>query len=115
MVNLCWNLMPGMIIWEMWKERNRRIFKNESLPKGKLKEAIISQIREMVQSQNFQTGKVQLTGQDTRILEAFHLNDGRNNTQVGWPPQLQLGERNWTRPPAGFLKLNFDGAAKGNP
>jgi hypothetical protein len=27
-VNLCWNLMPGMIIWEIWKERNRRIFRN---------------------------------------------------------------------------------------
>jgi hypothetical protein len=44
MVNLCWNLMPGMIIWAIWKERNRCIFRNESLPEGKLKEAIISQI-----------------------------------------------------------------------
>jgi hypothetical protein len=44
MVNLCWNLMPGMIIWAIWKERNRRIFRNESLPEGKLKETIISQI-----------------------------------------------------------------------
>jgi hypothetical protein len=48
MVNLCWNLMAGMIIWAIWKERNRRIFKNESLTKGKLKEAIISQIQEVV-------------------------------------------------------------------
>jgi ribonuclease HI len=115
MVNLCWNLIPGMIIWAIWKERNRRIFRNESLPEGKLKEAIISQIRETVQSRNCQTGKAQLTGQDSRILEYFHLKDGCNNTQVGWPPQLQIGERNWTPPPAGFLKLNFDGAAKGNP
>ena len=44
MVNLCWNLMLRMIIWEIWKERNRCIFKNEILPEGKLKEAIISQI-----------------------------------------------------------------------
>jgi ribonuclease HI len=115
MVNLCWNLMPGMIIWAIWKERNRRIFRNESLPEGKLKEAIISQIRETVQSRNCQTERAQLTGQDSRILETFHLKDGRNNTLVGRPPQLQLGARNWTPPPAGFLKLNFDGAEKGNP
>jgi hypothetical protein len=42
MVNLCWNLMPWMIIWAIWKERNRHIFMNESLSEGKLKEAIIS-------------------------------------------------------------------------
>jgi hypothetical protein len=42
MVNLCWNLMPGMIIWEIWKEMNRCIFRNASLPEEKLKEAIIS-------------------------------------------------------------------------
>jgi len=48
MVNLYWNLMPGMIIWAIWKERNQRIFRNESLLEGKLKEEIISQIREKV-------------------------------------------------------------------
>jgi hypothetical protein len=68
-----------------------------------------------VQSRNYQTGKAQLTGQDFRIPEAFHLKDRRNNTQVGRPPQLQIGECNWTPPPTGFLKLNFDGATKGNP
>jgi hypothetical protein len=114
-VNLCWILIPGMIIWAIWKERNRRIFRNESLPEGKLKEKIISLTRETVQSRNCQTGKAQLTGQDSRVLEDFHLKDGCNRTQVRWPPQLQVGERNWNPPPAGSLKLNFDGAEKGNP
>jgi hypothetical protein len=97
------------------ERKNRCIFWNESLPEGKLEEVIILQIREMVQSRNCQTGKVQLTGQDSCILEYFHLKDGCNNTQVGWPPQIQIGERNWTPPPVGFLKLNFDRVAKGNP
>jgi ribonuclease HI len=104
-----------MIIWEIWKERNRRIFRNESWPEGKLKETIISLIRETVQSRNCQTGRAQLAGQDSRILDVFHLKDGHNQTQVRRPPQLQIGERNWNPPPAGSLKLNFDGASKGNP
>jgi hypothetical protein len=29
-VNLCWNLISRMIIWEIWKERNRCIFRNQS-------------------------------------------------------------------------------------
>jgi hypothetical protein len=48
-------------------------------------------------------------------LEYFHLKDGCNNTEVGRPPQLQLGEHNWTPPSVGFLKLNFDRVEKGNP
>jgi ribonuclease HI len=48
-------------------------------------------------------------------LEHFNLKDRCNNPQVGQPPQLQIRERNWTPPSAGFLKLNFDGVEKGNP
>ena len=69
----------------------------------------------MVQNRNYQNGKAQLTGQDSRVLEYFHLKDGRNHTQIGWPSQLQLGEHNWNPPPVRSLKLNFDGAEKGNP
>jgi hypothetical protein len=64
-VNLCWTLIPGMIIWEIWKERNRRIFRNQSWPEGKIKETIISMTKETVQSRNCQTGRAQLTDQDS--------------------------------------------------
>jgi hypothetical protein len=115
MVNLCWNLTSGMIIWTIWKERNRCIFRNESIPAERLKEAIVSQIRERVQSCNCNTKKSQLKDQDSRILDLFHLKEWCNILPVGHNPQLQIGARNWTLPPSGFLKLNFDGAAKGNP
>jgi hypothetical protein len=35
MVNLYWNLTLGMIIWAIWKEQNRHIFRNESIPEKK--------------------------------------------------------------------------------
>jgi ribonuclease HI len=114
-VNLCWILSPGMIIWSIWKERNRRIFRNQSWPEGKIKETITSMIHETVMSRNCQVGRAQPTDQDSRVLEVFHLNGGCNPNQNRQPPQLQVGERNWKPPPSGSLKLNFDGAAKGNP
>jgi hypothetical protein len=55
-VNLCWILTPGMIIWSTWKERNRRIFRNQSWPEGKIKETITSMIRETVMSQQLPGG-----------------------------------------------------------
>jgi ribonuclease HI len=114
-VNLSWILIPGMIIWAIWKERNRRIFKNQKWTVEKIKETIISMTRETVQSRNCQPSSAQLTTQDLRILEAFRLKDGHNPFQVRRPAQLQIGERNWKPPPEGSLKLNFDGASKGNP
>jgi ribonuclease HI len=104
-----------MIIWAIWKERNQRIFRNQSWLEGKIKETIISMTKETVQSRNCQIGRAPLTDQDSRILEAFHLKDRCNPNQVRRPPQLQVGERNWKPPPVDSLKLNFDKASKGNP
>jgi ribonuclease HI len=103
-----------MIIWAIWKERNRSIFRNQIWTDGKIKETIIAMTREMVQSHNFQIGGAQLTDQDLKILEAFQLK-GHNPNQVSRLPQLQVGECNWKPPPEGSLKLNFNGASKGNP
>jgi hypothetical protein len=52
MVNLCWGLTPGIVIWAIWKERNRRIFNNESLPFTKVVDSIKTQLRETVLSRN---------------------------------------------------------------
>eukprot|EP00253_Pinus_taeda_P007997 PITA_07997 len=29
LLNLLWQLIPGLLMWNIWKERNRRIFKNQ--------------------------------------------------------------------------------------
>ena len=81
-VNLCWTLIPGMIIWTIWKERNQRIFKNESLPERKIKEKIIPMTRETVQRCNYQNGNAQLTRRDSRVLEAFQLKYRHNHTRA---------------------------------
>jgi hypothetical protein len=104
-----------MVIWEIWKEWNRHSFRNQRWTTGKIKEAIIAMTREMVQSRNCQTGGAQLTDRYLRILEAFQLKGGHKPNQVRQLLQLQIGESNWKPPPKGSLKLNFDGASKGNP
>jgi hypothetical protein len=43
------------------------------------------------------------------------VKERHNPNQVRRVPQLILGERNWKLPPEGSLKINFDGALKGNP
>jgi hypothetical protein len=65
MVNLYWNLTSSMIIWAIWKERNRCIFRNERILTKRIKETIVSQIREIVQSHNYKTEKGKLRDQDS--------------------------------------------------
>jgi len=43
-----WALMPSFIIWNVWKERNNRIFKNEKKPSQCLLELILKQLKETV-------------------------------------------------------------------
>jgi hypothetical protein len=67
-VNLFWGLTPRMVIWAIWKEINRRIFRNESPSFSKVEDSIKSQIRETVQSKNFMCPKNPMSPQDLRIL-----------------------------------------------
>ena len=43
-----WALTPSFIIWNVWKERNNRIFKNENKPSQCLFEQILKQLKETV-------------------------------------------------------------------
>ena len=31
-LNTLWQIIPGLLFWSLWKERNRRIFKHQSTP-----------------------------------------------------------------------------------
>eukprot|EP00253_Pinus_taeda_P008734 PITA_08734 len=83
-----WAIMPSFIIWNVWKERNNRIFKNEKRSSQNLFERILKQIKE--------TGLIP-QGWDRKVIS-------RVSKQELWHP-----------PPKGFLKFNIDGASKGNP
>jgi len=47
-LNRIWKLFLGLILWNIWKERNRRIFKLESLPLSKVWTMINSNLLESV-------------------------------------------------------------------
>lgn len=45
-LNSAWALKPSFIIWNVWKERNKRIFKEEKNPPYRLFETILTQLKE---------------------------------------------------------------------
>jgi ribonuclease HI len=68
-----------------------------------------------VQSLNLNNAKNQITGQDSLNFGTFYLKEWSYSIPVARDPQIQTGVSTWAPPPTGFLKLNFDGATKGNP
>lgn len=47
-LNLAWTLTPSFIIWNVWKERNKIIFKDKKITPLGLMELILKQIKETV-------------------------------------------------------------------
>jgi len=48
MVNKLWKIILEFIVWTVWKERNRRVFQNETRNIEFIKGTIMQNIRETV-------------------------------------------------------------------
>lgn len=115
LLNYLWNIIPGLILWSIWKERNKRIFKNQRSPIeniwnrlcGNLKETLL--LRTLIQ-EDFPT-----LNNEKAILDNWqlHLPQGLHNN--GPSKSSIIIKDTWTAPPKHSYKLNFDGASTGNP
>ena len=111
-----WNISPAIVLWEIWKERNRRLFQNQSLSEESLYSKIEVAISEVMNSDLRK-----------RPREEGSFSEWDAEIKKRWPllinPPLLYKKKNniarlnckWEPPPPGWIKLNFDGASRGNP
>lgn len=114
-LNYLWTLIPGMVLWNIWKERNNRIFKNKCAPIEIIWSRLHENLKETIQLKAWAIEDLPTADAEKNIL---------NNWQLGLP-QGSLKNRcshnrtednsRWTPPPQNSFKLNFDGASRGNP
>jgi hypothetical protein len=109
-----WQLLPGFTMWKIWKERNKRIFHSMTSPPLSTWERIMNLIRETIKSGQWSQEDLKCNPGEIHILQTWQLNltgERQNNgvTRTNGSPCT------WSPPPTGFIKLNFDGASKGNP
>eukprot|EP00253_Pinus_taeda_P035321 PITA_35321 len=86
-LNILWQITPGILMLNIWKEWNRRIFKDQALQMEQ-EQAIWNNWQIKIQSPNSTQGN-----------SAIH----------------QVSPSSWSPPPLNTFLLNFDGASKGNP
>lgn len=87
-----WPEKFAIICWQQWKMRNDSIFGNYSLPIHSRLSSIHHQFKEL----------------DLGCL-------GASTGNTGTPKRTRQIEIRWLPPPISFIKLNVDGASKGNP
>jgi ribonuclease HI len=113
-LNCIWTLLPGFTLWQIWKERNKRIFHSLSCPPEVTWAKIKSLITETVRSKPWTEADQQGSPGELSILQHWQATTSIQHTQIrhrGLPTSPTI----WSPPPEHFIKVNFDGASRGNP
>lgn len=115
-VKRAWNLISGFVLWMVWKERNRRVFQNSA----KEPEVIWGRAVELMQEtilvdkwdgEDWKANQVEqgiLSKLNLKFEMVHHKHTSRHDMRIQSPDKFSYPRDN-------FVKLNFDGASKGNP
>lgn len=116
---LLWKVIPSLVVWCIWWERNKRIFFKQT--------SSIEQVLMMLEKSTCEVV-------NTYVLNSKHVGsefiDWDSKQIKAWPslvipfkgnrkPNVDIKQDRknvvWTPPVVGFVKLKFDGASRGNP
>eukprot|EP00253_Pinus_taeda_P015440 PITA_15440 len=116
-VRRAWSISVGFNVWNLWKEQNSQIFKGKSSDPKEIWKRTLRQIKESILAENWADEDWKTTEAETDILKKLNIEQGMSYHQKSkLNHQLENQSREaYRKPPEGFIKLNFDGAAKGNP
>ena len=115
-LNRMWELFPGFLMWEVWKERNQRIFEGKYKREEDLFNRVKAHIKETLRNSKWSTDDLQANVEERIILNEWDIQAIRDFPfQTKAARRISESSETWTCPPKGIIKMNFDGASKGNP
>lgn len=116
LVSRIWNLMPGFVIWTVWKERNKSIFRDRSGQETNAWDEVCRALKETVLSESWSEEDWKLNQEEQRIVSKLNLEPHMAYLDSGkcYRPNTQSPSQ-FRFPGDQRIKLNFDGASKGNP
>lgn len=114
LLNTLWHLIPGLLMWNIWKERNRRIFKNQTMSLEQIWNKFHQNILETLSIREWYSKDLPTLPQEKTVWDNWGLQLNQNSLNKRNPKMQSQESSNWTPPPKDMLQLNFDGASKGN-
>ncbi|XP_059077196.1 uncharacterized protein LOC131876295 [Cryptomeria japonica] len=116
-LQVAWSIGPTLILWNLWLERNRRVFCGSNLGISQLWKKILSRLQETISAKCNMS--VNSDPGDLAILQNLNLGDSSRESLAGRRSrhvrQRVSRDGRWTPPPVGVLKINIDGSSRGNP
>jgi len=102
-------------MWNIWKERNRRVFKNQSMVLEQIWTTLHQNIMESLSTKEWYLEDMPTSQQEKAIWENWRIPINQQSiTKKKTSVQNKEADK-WTPPPNNMFQLNFDGASKGNP
>eukprot|EP00253_Pinus_taeda_P020669 PITA_20669 len=114
-LNTLWQILPGIVMWNLWKERNRRIFKNQSMDEQQVWKIINQNIQETLSIKCWSQEDFPSNDKEQAIWHNWQINLQSPNSPTSNSSRQQDTPSIWSPPPINTYMLNFDGASKGNP
>eukprot|EP00253_Pinus_taeda_P003415 PITA_03415 len=114
-LNSLWQILPGIVMWNLWKERNRRIFKNQSMDEQQVWKIINQNVQETLSIKCWSQEDFPSSDKEQAIWHNWQINLQSSNSPTSNSSRQQDTPTIWSPPPINTYMLNFDGASKGNP
>lgn len=114
-IQLIWQMFPGLILWHTWKERNNRIFRGITSEWTKVWSKIVSNVQETLRSRQWDKGARRFSVDDKRIAAGWDLAE-TYLLGIRFMPKIchPRSPCRWQLPLQNSYKVNFDGASRGN-
>lgn len=104
------------MVWEIWKERNNRIFEGRKCRTEEAWSLIQNHTKEILGLKQWGDKDLQVGPKEMAILRKWEITGIPNYIgKKGVSNPIGPSPKQWEPPPAPLYKLNFDGASKGNP
>eukprot|EP00253_Pinus_taeda_P006621 PITA_06621 len=114
-LNHLWNILPGLLLWSIWKERNKRIFKDQCSRVEIIWSKLCVNLKETLLLRSWTEEDLLTLNNEKAIWENWNLQLPQEPLYKVSPKSSNTKKASWTAPPKHSFKLNFDGALKGNP
>ncbi|XP_057871389.2 uncharacterized protein LOC131077832 [Cryptomeria japonica] len=116
-LQVAWFIGPSFILWNLWLERNRRVFCDSRLDSGQLWTKIISRLQETIHAKCDMS--VSIDPGDVTVVRDLSLGVNSRGCSANIIPRRVkrriCRDGRWAPPPDGVLKINTDGSSRGNP
>eukprot|EP00253_Pinus_taeda_P002816 PITA_02816 len=115
LLNSLWQLIPGLLMWNLWKERNIRLFKGQHQTLEQIWTILLNNIKESLSIHTWAAEEFPTKPQEKSIWDNWQISLSPSpNASKRLPTKLKKPTV-WSPPTRNVFKLNFDGASKGNP